>query len=62
MIEETRLPDSVLAELGDIIPGPEPHLEVRIPRIPVVEESLTRRIIPVSDPRLDGNELRYVTQ
>jgi perosamine synthetase len=62
MIEETRLPDSVMAELAKIIPGPEPHLEVRIPRIPVAEESLTRRIIPVSDPRLDGNELRYVTQ
>ncbi|MGH7265884.1 MAG: DegT/DnrJ/EryC1/StrS family aminotransferase [Candidatus Rokuibacteriota bacterium] len=62
MIEESRLPDSVMAELAKIIPGPEPHLEVRIPRIPVAEEALTRRIIPVSDPRLDGNELRYVTQ
>ena len=46
----------------DIVPGPEPALEVRIPRIPVAEEALTRRIIPVSDPRLDGNELRYLTQ
>jgi perosamine synthetase len=62
MIEETRLPDSVMAELAKLIPGPEPQLEVRIPRIPVAEESLTRRIIPVSDPKLDGNELRYVTQ
>ena len=62
MIEETRLPESVMAELSKIIPGPEPPLEVRIPRIPVVEESLTRRIIPVSDPKLDGNELRYLTQ
>jgi perosamine synthetase len=62
MIEETRLPESVMAELSKIIPGPEPHLEVRIPRIPVAEEALTRRIIPVSDPKLDGNELRYVTQ
>ncbi|MGH7319493.1 MAG: DegT/DnrJ/EryC1/StrS family aminotransferase [Candidatus Rokuibacteriota bacterium] len=62
MIEETRLPQSVMAELMKIIPGPEPPLEVRIPRIPVAEEALTRRIIPVSDPKLDGNELRYVTQ
>jgi perosamine synthetase len=62
MIHETRLPDSVMAELNKIIPGPEPPLEVRIPRIPVVEEALTRRIIPVSEPRLNGNELRYVTQ
>jgi len=62
MIEETRLPESVVAELRKIIPGPEPPLEVRISRIPVAEEGGTRRIIPVSDPRLDGNELRYVTQ
>jgi perosamine synthetase len=51
-----------MAEIAHLIPGPEPPLEVRIPRIPVVEEPATRRIIPVSDCRLDGNELRYVTQ
>jgi perosamine synthetase len=62
VIDETRLPDNVMAELLRIVPGPEPALEVRLPRIPVVEEDLTRRIIPVSDPRLDGNELRYLTQ
>jgi perosamine synthetase len=62
MIEETRLPESVMAEIAGIIPGPEPELQVRIPRIPVVEEELTRRIIPVSDPKIDGNELRYLTQ
>ncbi len=62
MIEETRLPESVMAEISKIIPGPEPALEVRLPRIPVIEEELTRRIIPVSDPKLDGNELRYLTQ
>jgi perosamine synthetase len=62
VIEETRLPDDVMAELARIVPGPEPQLEIRLPRIPVVEEALTRQIIPVSDPRLDGNELRYLTQ
>jgi perosamine synthetase len=62
VIEETRLPDAVATELAAILPGPEPALEVRLPRIPVVEEALERQIIPVADPRLDGNELRYVTQ
>jgi perosamine synthetase len=62
MIEETRLPEDVMAELARLIPGPEPALEVRIPRIPVAEEGIARRILPVSDPRLDGNELRYLTQ
>jgi perosamine synthetase len=51
-----------MADLLRIVPGPEPALEVRLPRIPVVEESLSRQIIPVSDPLLDGNELRYLTQ
>ena len=41
MIEETRLPEDVMAELLRIVPGPEPALEVRLPRIPVVEESLS---------------------
>lgn len=62
MMQEARLPEAVMAEIQAIIPGPEPPLEVRIPRIPVAEEALSRRIIPVSDTRLDGNELRYVTQ
>lgn len=62
MIEETRLPDEIMRELLAIIPGPEPPLEVQIPRIPVEEPGVTPQIIPVSDPRLDGNELRYVMQ
>jgi perosamine synthetase len=62
VIEETRLPDNVMAELLRIVPGPEPPLEIRLPRIPVVEEALSRQIIPVADPRLDGNELQYLTQ
>jgi perosamine synthetase len=62
VIEETRLPDDVMAELARILPDPEPPLEVRLPRIPVVEEAMERQIIPVADPRLDGNELRYLTQ
>jgi perosamine synthetase len=62
MMQEARLPESVMAELEKIIPGPEPPLEIRISRIPVAEEALARPIIPVADPKLDGNELRYVTQ
>jgi perosamine synthetase len=62
MIERQRLPEAVMAEIEKIIPGRDPELEMHISRIPVREEALTRRIIPVSDPRLDGNELRYLTQ
>ena len=61
MIKETRLDLSELGDLAEIIPGPEPTLEVSIKRIPVFESDLSKRIIPVCEPRLDGNELKYVT-
>src|SRR5438552_4196763 len=60
MLEEENLSDEELRALGDLIPGPEPVLETRIPRHPVSETA--GRIIPVADTRLDGNELRYLTQ
>lgn len=60
MLKETRLTLEELGDLADIIPGPEPALEVSIKRIPVVETDLSKRIIPVCEPRLDGNEMKYV--
>ena len=61
MLKETRLQLEELGELADIIPGPEPELRVSIRRIPVFQADLARSIIPVCEPRLDGNELKYVT-
>ncbi|NLE76332.1 MAG: aminotransferase class I/II-fold pyridoxal phosphate-dependent enzyme, partial [Chloroflexi bacterium] len=49
-----------LGDLADIIPGPEPELEITIRRIPVFGDQ-PHGIIPVCEPRLDGNEMRYVT-
>jgi perosamine synthetase len=62
MIKETRLELSELGDLADIIPGPEPELEISIRRIPVSQTDLAQRIIPVCEPTLSGNELKYVTQ
>lgn len=59
MIKKTELQLKELGNLAEIIPGPEPKLEVEINRIPVEE---ARGIIPVCEPRLDGNELKYVTE
>ncbi|MBI3105514.1 MAG: DegT/DnrJ/EryC1/StrS family aminotransferase [Candidatus Rokubacteria bacterium] len=56
MIREMNLGDDELGPLRDVIPGPEPRLAPR----PSSGES--RGIIPVADTRLDGNELRYLTQ
>jgi perosamine synthetase len=49
MLEETRFDTDELARLGALIPGPEPVLA-------------PGRIIPVCETRLDGNELRYLTE
>ena len=61
MLKETRLELEDLGDLADIIPGPEPELQVSIRRIPVFQSDLSRSIIPVCEPRLDGNEMKYVT-
>lgn len=59
MLEKHELSLEELGPLADIIPGPEPKLKVVINRIPVEE---ARAIIPVCEPQLDGNELKYITK
>lgn len=56
--------DLSLAELGDlaeIIPGPEPTLHAAVHPIPRFDARPRRPIIPVCEPTLDGNELKYIT-
>lgn len=60
MLQETKLDLSELGELAEIIPGHEPELKVSIRRIPVSELDLGRKIIPVCEPMLGGNEIEYV--
>ena len=60
MLQETKLDLSELGELAEIIPGHEPELKVSIRRIPVSELDLDRKIIPVCEPLLGGNETKYV--
>jgi perosamine synthetase len=61
MLKPAQLSLEELGDLAEIIPGPEPELEVSLRRIPVFGDR-PPAIIPVCEPRLDGNELRYVTQ
>ncbi|MGQ9715905.1 MAG: DegT/DnrJ/EryC1/StrS family aminotransferase, partial [Anaerolineae bacterium] len=61
MLKPAELSLEELGDLAEIIPGPEPELEVSLRRIPVFGDR-PPAIIPVCEPRLDGNELRYVTQ
>jgi len=60
MLEPVELSPDDLGDLIHVIPGDEPKLKVSIPRIPISELDLERRIIPVCEPALEGNETRYV--
>src|SRR5215472_7091814 len=55
MIEETNLSEDELSLLGHLIPDPEPVV------VPKGSQGASR-IIRVCEPRLDGNELRYLTE
>ncbi|MEP7200684.1 MAG: DegT/DnrJ/EryC1/StrS family aminotransferase [Chloroflexota bacterium] len=57
--------DLSLAELGAraaIMPGEDPHLTITVNPIPEGDHETRARIIPVCEPRLDGNEEKYLLQ
>jgi perosamine synthetase len=49
MLDETRLDAREMESLGDLVPGPEPLLP-------------PGRVVRVCETRLDGNELKYLTE
>ena len=55
MHDETNLSDEELAQIRDLIPGPEPTL------VPIAGGMRGGRILRVADTLLAGNELRYLT-
>ena len=60
MLKPVELDLNELGELAAIIPGPEPKLELSMSSIPQFGAQRPR-IIPVCEPSLTGNELKYVT-
>ena len=61
MLKPRELTMEELGDLAEIIPGPEPTLEVALNPIPQFEPTPRREIIRVCEPTLRGNELAYVT-
>ena len=61
MLKPRELTLEELGDLAEIIPGPEPTLEVALNPIPQFEPTPRREIIRVCEPTLRGNELAYVT-
>jgi len=61
MLKPRELTLEELGDLAEIIPGPEPTLEVALNPIPQFEPTPRREIIRVCEPTLRGNELAYIT-
>jgi len=58
-----RESDVTLADIGErahIMPGEDPHLTITVNTISTEPHEMRARIIPVCEPRLDGNEEKYL--
>jgi perosamine synthetase len=62
MLQPAELSLEEMGELAAIIPAADPEVKVRYRPIPDFEQPQRRSIIPVCEPTLAGNELKYVTQ
>jgi perosamine synthetase len=62
MLKPVELSLDEMGDLAEIIPAADPEVKVRYRTIPSFEESSRRAIIPVCEPTLNGNELKYVQQ
>ena len=62
MLKPVELSLDEMGDLAEIIPVSDPEVKVRYRTIPSFEESSRRAIIPVCEPTLGGNEMKYVQQ
>jgi perosamine synthetase len=62
MLKPAELSLQDMGDLAEIIPAPDPEVKVRYRPIPSFDEPTRREIIPVCEPTLRGNELKYVQQ
>jgi perosamine synthetase len=62
MLQAAELSLEEMGELAEVIPAADPEVKLAYRAIPRFEEQTRRRIIPVCEPALGGNELKYVTQ
>ena len=62
MLKPRELKLEEMGDLAEIIPGPEPVLIAQRNPIPQFGAPTRRAIIPVCEPWLAGNELKYITE
>jgi perosamine synthetase len=62
MLKPAELTLEEMGDLAAVIPAADPEVKLAYRPIPSFEDRSRRRIIPVCEPTLGGNELKYVTQ
>jgi perosamine synthetase len=62
MLQPAELSLEEMGDLAEIIPLADPEVKVRYRTIPSFEEPTLRSVIPVCEPTLSGNEMKYVQQ
>lgn len=62
MLKPIELTLEEMGDLAAVIPAADPEVKLAYRPIPSFEDRSRRRIIPVCEPTLGGNELKYVTQ
>ena len=62
MLKPAELSLDEMGDLAAIIPAADPEVKLRYRAIPDFEDTPRRAIIPVCEPSLGGNELKYVQQ
>jgi perosamine synthetase len=60
MLQPAELSLEEMGELAQIIPIADPEVKLRYRAIPAFDQPTRRNIIPVCEPTLGGNELKYV--
>ncbi|MEX1019506.1 MAG: DegT/DnrJ/EryC1/StrS family aminotransferase [Litorilinea sp.] len=62
MLKPVELALEDMGELAEIIPAPDPEVKIQYRSIPDFESETRRAVIPVCEPALTGNEMKYVQQ
>ena len=62
MLKPATLTLEEMGDLAEIIPAADPEVRVRYKPIPSFDDYQRRAIIPVCEPTLAGNEMKYVQQ
>ncbi len=62
MLKPAELSLEEMGDLAAVIPAGDPEVKLAYRPIPDFDQNARRRIIPVCEPTLGGNELKYVTR